>query len=138
MNARQLARGLGWFSIGLGFAELVAPGRISNRLGLQGDQGKVRAFGMREVISGAAILASRGRAPHGLWARVVGDVMDLGLLQTANPVGAERRTTLNVARAAVLGAAALDLLAARKLTRQAKSRRRRLARRSPIANRRYA
>jgi hypothetical protein len=138
MNARQLARGLGWFSIGLGFAELVAPGRISNRLGLQGDQGKVRAFGLREVISGAAILASRGRAPHGLWARVVGDVMDLGLLQTANPVGAERRTTLNVARAAVLGAAALDLLAARKLTRQAKSRRRRLARRSPIANRRYA
>jgi hypothetical protein len=138
MNARQLARGLGWFSIGLGFAELVAPGRISNRLGLQGDQGKVRAFGLREVISGAAILASRGRAPHGLWARVVGDVMDLGLLQTANPVGAERRTTLNVARAAVLGAAALDLLAARKLTRQAKSRRRRLARRIPIANRRYA
>jgi hypothetical protein len=138
MNARQLARGLGWFSIGLGFAELVAPGRISNRLGLPGEQGKVRAFGLREVISGAAILASRGRAPHGLWARVAGDVMDLGLLQTAHPVGAERRTTLNVARAAVLGAAALDLLAARKLTRQAKSRRRRLARRIPIVNRRYA
>jgi hypothetical protein len=33
MNARRLARGLGWFSIGLGFAELVAPGRISRRLG---------------------------------------------------------------------------------------------------------
>jgi hypothetical protein len=137
MNARQLARGLGWFSIGLGFAELVAPGRISNRLGLQGDQGKVRAFGLREVVSGAAILASRGRAPHGLWARVAGDVMDLGLLQTARPVGAERRTTLNVARAAVLGAAVLDLLAARKLTRQAGTRRRRLARRIPGINRRY-
>jgi hypothetical protein len=137
MDARRLARGLGWFSIGLGFAELVAPGRISSRLGLQGDQGKVRAFGLREVLSGAAILASRGRAPHWLWARVAGDVMDMGLLQKATPVGPQRRTTLNVARAAVLGAAALDLLAAQKLTRQAKTRRRRLARRIPGIDRRY-
>jgi hypothetical protein len=137
MDARRLARGLGWFSIGLGFAELVAPGRISSRLGLQGDQGKVRAFGLREVLSGAAILASRGRAPHWLWARVAGDVMDMGLLQKATPIGSQRRTTVNVARAAVLGAAALDLLAAQKLTRQAKTRRRRLARRIPGIDRRY-
>ena len=128
MNARQLARGLGWFSVGLGLAELVAPGRISSRLGLHDGQGKVQAFGLREILSGAAILASRGRAPLGLWARVAGDVMDLGLLQTARPVGAGRRTTLNVARAAVVGATALDLLAARKLTRQTQARRRRLAR----------
>ena len=137
MNIRQLARGLGWFSIGLGLAEMVAPGRISNRLGLHGEQGSVRAFGLREILSGAAILASRGRAPHGLWARVAGDVMDMGLLQTAHPVGAERRTTLNVARAAVLGAAALDLLAAQKLTRQTKARRRLLSRRNPLVTRRY-
>ena len=138
MDARRLARGLGWFSIGLGLAEMVAPGRISSRLGLYGDKGKVQAFGLREVLSGEAILASRGRAPHWLWARVAGDVMDMGLLQRATPVGAERRTTLNVARAAVLGAAALDLLAAQKLTRQSRTRRRRLARRIPGINRRFA
>lgn len=138
MNARQLARGLGWFSIGLGFAELVAPGRISSKLGLQGEKGAVQAFGLRELISGAAILSSKGRAPHWLWARVAGDIMDMGLLQTAHPVGQERRMTLNVAKAAVLGAAALDLIAAQKLTRQSKSRRRRLARRIPMLKRRFA
>ena len=130
MNTRQLARGLGWFSIGLGLTELIAPGRISNRLGLHdGNQGRVQAFGLREILSGAAILASRGRAPYGLWARVAGDVMDLGLLQTAQPVGQSRRTSLNVARAVVLGAAALDLVAARNLTRQARPRGKRLGKR---------
>ena len=137
MNARQLARGLGWFSIGLGFAELIAPGRISSRLGLHGEKGSVQAFGLREVLSGAAILASRGRAPQWVWARVAGDVMDMGLLQTAHPVGAERRTTLNLAKVVVLGAAALDLFAAQQLTRQTRARRRRLARRIPFVGRRY-
>ena len=54
---------------------------------------------------------------------------------TAHPVGQERRTTLNVAKVAVLGAAALDLIAAQQLTRQSKSRRRRLARRIPLVRR---
>jgi hypothetical protein len=129
MNTRQMARGLGWFSIGLGLAELIAPGRIGNRLGLYGDPRRVQAFGLRELLSGAAILGSRGRAPYGLWARVAGDVMDMGLLQTAQPVGQSRRTSLNVAKAVVLGAAALDLVAARNLTRQTRTRRKRLGKR---------
>jgi hypothetical protein len=137
MNARRLARGLGWFSIGLGFAELVAPGRISRRLGLHGDQGKVQAFGLREVLSGAAILMSKGRAPHWVWARVAGDLMDMGLLQSANPVDRERRTNLNVAKVAVLGAAALDMLTAQKLSRQQGARRRRVMRGRALQQRRF-
>jgi hypothetical protein len=138
MNARRLARGLGWFSIALGAAELIAPGRLSNRLGLDRHGGKVRAFGLREVLSGAAILANRGRAPEWLWARLLGDAMDMGLLQAARPVGAARRRSVDVARLAVLGAAALDLVAASKLTRRKASLSRRLRRHLPLADRRFA
>jgi hypothetical protein len=122
MKIRSLTRGLGWFSIGLGLVELVAPGRLTNQLGLSRAQGRVQAFGVRELLSGAAILATRGRAPQLFWARVVGDVMDMGLLQTARPVGQARRRSLGLAKAAVLGAAALDLLAARKTGRLARRR----------------
>ena len=137
MDARRLARGLGWFSIGLGLAELIAPGRISSRLGLHGDQGRVQAFGLREVLSGAAILMSRGQAPQWVWARVAGDLMDLGLLQSATPIDGQRRTNLNVAKAAVLGAAALDMITAQKLSRQTAARRRRIMRGRALRQRRF-
>ena len=137
MNARRLARGLGWFSIGLGLVELVAPGRITNRLGLHGDQNRVKAFGVRELLSGAAILMTKGRAPHWMWARVAGDLMDMGLLQTATPIDGKRRTNLNVAKAAVLGAAALDMITAQKLSRQTVARRRRVLRGRALQQRRF-
>jgi hypothetical protein len=137
MNARRIARGLGWFSIGLGLVEMIAPGRVTNRLGLHGDQGRVQALGLRELLSGAAILMTRGRAPQWMWARVAGDLMDMGLLQSVKPVGPSRRTNLNVAKAAVLGAAALDLITAQKLSRQAGARRRRVARGRALRQRRF-
>ena len=46
----RLAKALGWFSLGLGLTELLAPGRITRTLGLEGKEGVVRAFG---VASGA-------------------------------------------------------------------------------------
>ncbi|HET7201771.1 MAG TPA: hypothetical protein VFI92_00235 [Steroidobacteraceae bacterium] len=137
MNARRLARGLGWFSIGVGLAELIAPGRITRPLGLHGDQARVQAFGLRELLSGAAILMSRGRAPHWVWARVAGDLMDMGLLQSATPVDGKRRTNLNVAKAAVLGAAALDMFTAQKLSQQQAARRRRVLRGTALQQRRF-
>ena len=36
LNEEQLARGLGWFSIGLGLAEVVAPGGAAKLIGLRG------------------------------------------------------------------------------------------------------
>jgi hypothetical protein len=129
MDARKVARGLGWFSVGLGLAEAIAPGRIVRSLGLDSDnQGTVQAFGLRELLSGAAILMSGGRGPLWIWARVAGDLMDMGLLRRAQPVGRQRRTNRGLATAAVLGAAALDLATAQRLSKQAGARRRRVAR----------
>jgi hypothetical protein len=82
MHAHPLVKVLGWFSIGLGILELVAPGSITRALGVRGHRGLVRAYGMRELVSGAGILAGRRPGPF-LWSRVAGDIVDLGTLGMA-------------------------------------------------------
>lgn len=74
-----LARGLGWFSIGLGMFELFTPRRIARGLGMQGRERLVRLYGAREVATGVGLLAATPRAPW-MWARVVGDAVDIGTL----------------------------------------------------------
>jgi len=49
--ADQLARALGWFSIGLGVVELLAPRRVTETLGMEGSETLVRAFGIREIMA---------------------------------------------------------------------------------------
>jgi uncharacterized membrane protein len=127
-----LSQGLGWLSVGLGVAELSAPRQISRWLGVRDSQRActvVRALGVREIASGAGLLASR-RASAFLWSRVAGDVMDLALLGTARPAARRRfwprarpRTRLSAAAATVAGVALLDGLAI-VMRRRALSRRR--------------
>ena len=117
MEGRQLARALGWFSLGLGLLELVAPRRMANQVGLRGRHGIVRGFGLRELASGALILLDDGRSPKWLWARVAGDLLDLGLLETAHPYTRRRRRNLLAAKAAVIGATAVDALTAQRVRR---------------------
>ncbi|WP_128254260.1 hypothetical protein [Falsirhodobacter deserti] len=75
-TANTLSTGLGWFSIGLGLAELVAPQRFARLTGA--NAGLVQACGIREIACGLGILTSRGadRAPW-MAARVAGDAMDM-------------------------------------------------------------
>ena len=42
--ADQLGRALGWFSIGLGIVELLAPRRLARTLGMQGKEDIIRAY----------------------------------------------------------------------------------------------
>jgi hypothetical protein len=60
--ADRLGRALGWFSIGLGVTELLAPRLITRALGMQGSEGLVRAYGAREIGSG--LLSPRPQAQH--------------------------------------------------------------------------
>ena len=79
MNDEKLANGLGWFSIGLGLADLLAPARIGWATGMRGHEGVLRAAGLRELMSGIGIL-SQPRAAGWLWSRVAGDLMDLSVI----------------------------------------------------------
>jgi uncharacterized membrane protein len=110
----RLARGLGWFSLGLGLAELAATGSVADLVGLPRQsprRGWLRALGARELATGAGILANR-ESPGWMWARVGGDAMDLGFLGTALGERGARRNRLLLALGAVAGVAALDLYCA--------------------------
>lgn len=79
IQARQLARGLGWFSIALGAAELLAPGSIKRNTGTPGPGALLQAYGLREIATGVALLAAE-RPVRLVWGRVAGDLLDIATL----------------------------------------------------------
>jgi uncharacterized membrane protein len=118
-----LANALGWFSIGLGLAQVAAPRSVARLIGLDDDEKSIslmRTIGLRELASGVGILTQPQPAGW-MWSRVAGDVMDLALLGRAmQSEGTERNRTL-AATAAVLGVAALDVLSGQRLTESSRS-----------------
>lgn len=108
-----LGRGLGAFSVGLGLAELAAPARVANAIGLA-DRGPVsiilRAFGVREILTGLGLFA-KPQGAMGPWARVAGDVIDLAFLGWMLRSFSHRPSRTLGAIAAVAGVAALDTYA---------------------------
>ena len=79
-DAQRLARGLGWFSIGLGATEVVAGRALGRSLGMEDQAGLLRLFGLREIAAGVGILQHEKPTAPWLWARVGGDVLDLAAL----------------------------------------------------------
>ncbi len=125
-TANRIAQGLGWFSIGLGAAEIFAPRHVSRLIGVRhnGKREKIlRTYGLREIAAGAAILSVRGsqRAPW-LWGRVAGDLMDLSSLGAAYMSRGANRTRVGAATAAVAGVTALDVYCSQQLTEGARDR----------------
>ncbi|HWA74040.1 MAG TPA: SRPBCC family protein [Polyangiaceae bacterium] len=119
-GAARLAFGLGWFSIGLGLVEILAPREVARWIGAKGSARAVatlRAIGVREVISGVGLL-TRTDEPKWLWSRLGGDIIDLALLKTELVSVESDRTRGIAATAAVLGVAAIDGLAALELSRE--------------------
>jgi uncharacterized membrane protein len=117
-NAR-LRQGLGWLSVGIGTAEIVAARRLSKWMGTR-RFGVMRLLGVRELATGAALLARRRRPARFAWARVAGDVMDLGLLGALYAASRRPRQRARVAgtAAAIAGITALDLVGGRRLARE--------------------
>ncbi|RAI38188.1 hypothetical protein CH338_13495, partial [Rhodoplanes elegans] len=74
-TSHALARGLGWFSIALGVAEIVAPRAITRRIGLRGQESLVQAYGAREIATGIAYAKMLRQYPL-FWYEEVGDPLD--------------------------------------------------------------
>lgn len=112
-----LVHALGWFSLGLGLAEIIAPRSIAQAIGVRsGHGGVIRSLGVREVASGLGILA-RPVPTRGVWSRVMGDVIDLAWLGAAFLSPGAKRGRVVVAAAAVTGVTILDVLCAQQLSR---------------------
>lgn len=108
--ADQLARALGWFSIGLGVVELFAPRRVTETLGMEGHETMVRAFGVREIMAGIMSLSVDKNA--GLWARVGGDGLDAAALLSGLTPDNPKKGNIALALLMVGGIAMLDYRAA--------------------------
>lgn len=108
-----LARFLGWFSIALGVAEVAAPRKMAKLTGVC-HPGLLRAFGLREIATGIAIL-NNPRPIGSMWGRVAGDALDLAVLGSAIVTGPRRRRALASALA-VGGVAALDAACAAQMS----------------------
>ena len=118
----RVARGLGWFSIGLGIVELVAPGRIARAFGLEGKERLLQAYGGREI--GAGMWALSDTPAPAIWSRVGGDLIDLGTLAAGlRDSDDEQRRNAAIAIGAVAAITLVDLLTALSLTAEQSERR---------------
>jgi hypothetical protein len=113
-SAHVLAQGLGWFSIGLGLSELLAPHSLARFLGMEERSELIRAYGAREIVTGIGILSQDDPTPW-MWGRVGGDVLDLATLATAFGRDNPQSGNVGIAVAAVAGVTALDILCAQAL-----------------------
>ena len=116
MDEHQIARQLGWFSIGLGVAEVTMPGQLTKALGISGGKRLIQVFGLREIAAGVGILTQRKRAPW-LWARAAGDALDFGVLVAAL-VTSRKRAVVTAALAGVAAFAVADVICAGQLGRE--------------------
>lgn len=107
----RAAQGLGLFSIALGVAEIMFPGTLGRALGLEGKQGLLRAYGVREIAAGIGALQPNP-APA-IWSRVAGDLLDLATLAQGRSADDEsKRRNATTAMVAVGAVTVLDIILA--------------------------
>ena len=113
-DSDRMARSIGWFSLALGAVELLAPRVLTRFLGIEGREGLLRTYGVREIGSGMMSLSTEKQV--GLWSRVAGDGLDLatlfGAYRSANP----QRANVGVAIGTVIGITLLDIVTAQLTT----------------------
>jgi hypothetical protein len=110
----RIAKGLGWFSIGLGLTELFMAPQLTRALGMRGQEPLVRAFGAREITAGVLTLSVDKSL--GLWSRLAGDGLAIAMLASATRNGNPKRNNAALALAMVVGVTALDCIGAKALS----------------------
>ena len=113
-GAERAAIGLGWFSIGLGMAELLFSRPLARAMGMRGEERLLQFYGLREIATGVGVLTAEKRGPW-IWGRVAGDGLDIATLVAQLP-DSPRKGGIALALAAVAGATAMDVVTAKALT----------------------
>jgi hypothetical protein len=115
-DGETLARQIGWFSIGIGAVQVLAPDRLAEWLGMEEHTELIRLYGVRELVKGAGILSQRRPSPAWLHARIAGDVLDLAMLGAALARRDRKRNNVMAAMLATAGVMALDVICAQQLS----------------------
>ena len=121
-QSQNIASGLGWFSIGLGLAEVAAPGAVASLVGLPGNSATrnvLRVFGIRELATGIGILKNPGE-PGWIWARVAGDALDIAALWTGAQSNGRDTARSATATAALIGLTVMDAFCGAQLSTASK------------------
>jgi uncharacterized membrane protein len=108
--------------LGLGVVEVLAPAAVARAIGVRPTPlwtGALRFFGVRELATGAGILANPS-SKEWVGMRVGGDALDLATLGVAMTQSVRPARTL-AATAFVLGATVLDLLGTEQLAERRKA-----------------
>ena len=105
----KLGRVLGWASFGLGALELFSPKTVTSWLGMEGKEGLVRAYGVREF--GAGVMCLSTNSDIGAFNRAAGDVLDLATLATAYRDDNPKKRNVGIAMAAVAAIGLADAAA---------------------------
>src|SRR4029079_6504189 len=101
---RRARTGMGWFSLGLGTLQLLAPDAVNRWCGLPGGgirRTVQRMIGAREVAAAGGLL-TKSNGSTWMTARVVGDITDIALL-TKSLGSSTRRSRTSLALASVVG-----------------------------------
>ena len=111
---------LGWFSIGLGLAEIFAPRAVAKFVGIEDEDehvGTLRQFGVREIAAGLGIL-TRPKPTYWVWSRVGGDAIDLAWLTRRLRDSDEDNDKMKLLAAitAVAGVTAIDIMQGARMT----------------------
>lgn len=109
----RMGRALGWFSMGLGLTELLAPQVLTRWLGVEGKEGLVRAYGAREIASGILCLSVNN--DYGAYSRVGGDLLDLASLAGAYRNDNPKKGNVATALALVAGITVIDALTGKSI-----------------------
>lgn len=116
LASEPMVRALGWLSVGLGLAALLAPRRLGAWTGLDGRTALLRAVGTRELLSGAGLL-TRPQNCGWVWARVLGDLIDMAVLVRFSGRSSRHRKRALSSLAVVSAIASVDLGTAVQRTR---------------------
>lgn len=115
----MLTKGLGWFSIGLGLAQVAAPEKIAQLIGIE-PKGKrsmlIRLCGLREIAAGIGILFQE-KPTTWMQMRVAGDLLDLASLGSVMKSEKDHLSKMAVVAGAVASVTALDVYCGYQLSR---------------------
>jgi hypothetical protein len=116
-HSAAITKGLGWFSVALGLAELVAPRGLAALIGVAPRAGIMRLMGLRELTAGVGIFDQR-KPVGALWSRIAGDGVDLSLLSAALASRRSAKSRVAAAIATVVAVTILDIYAGTQTSRR--------------------